>query len=186
VLDTLDYAAFIGLSPDSNRTYVATGDSGQGITHGVVAGMLLTNLILDRRSEWVEVYEPARKPPGSTPNFVTATASAIANFAEWVAPGEIASAEALKPGEGGLMRVGLSKMAVCRDLEGILHEHSAACTHMGCLVHWNSFEQCWDCTCHGSQFAADGSVLNGPATQPLAATGAAETEPSHREHADSE
>jgi Rieske Fe-S protein len=34
-------------------------------------------------------------------------------------------------------------------------------------VHWNSTEQCWDCPCHGSHFAPDGSVLNGPALAPL-------------------
>ena len=39
--------------------------------------------------------------------------------------------------------------------------------NLGCHVHWNSTEQCWDCPCHGSQFAPDGAVLNGPATEPL-------------------
>lgn len=44
---------------------------------------------------------------------------------------------------------------------------SATCTHVGCIVHWNSFEQCWDCPCHGSHFAANRSVLNAPAVMPL-------------------
>jgi Rieske Fe-S protein len=35
-------------------------------------------------------------------------------------------------------------------------------------VHWNSFERCWDCPCHGSHFAPDGTVLNAPAISPLA------------------
>jgi Rieske Fe-S protein len=162
-----------------------TGDSGQGITHGAAAGMMLTSLILDRRSDWTDVYDPARKPPGSMPNFVTATTAAIANMAERVTPGEIDSAEDLKPGEGGLLRVGLHKIAVCRDRDGRLHEHSAACTHMGCLVHWNSLEQCWDCSCHGSQFAADGTALNGPAVQPLAGIGGKEAKESRSESLES-
>ena len=45
----------------------------------------------------------------------------------------------------------------------------AVCTHLGCHVNWNSTEQCWDCPCHGSQFAPDGAVLNGPAVSPLEA-----------------
>jgi Rieske Fe-S protein len=47
-------------------------------------------------------------------------------------------------------------------------ERSAVCTHVGCIVHWNGFEKCWDCPCQGSQFLPVGSVLNGPAVRPLA------------------
>jgi Rieske Fe-S protein len=91
----------------------------------------------------------------------------LKTFAQHVLPGEIASVDQLKPGDGGLMTEGLHKLAVCRDLDGKLHQLSAACTHLGCHVNWNATEQCWDCPCHGSQFAADGTVLNGPAPSPL-------------------
>jgi Rieske Fe-S protein len=61
----------------------------------------------------------------------------------------------------------MKKVAACRDRAGKLHLNSAVCTHLGCIVHWNSTEQCWDCPCHGSHFAPDGAVLNGPAIAPL-------------------
>jgi Rieske Fe-S protein len=79
----------------------------------------------------------------------------------------VAAIETLKPGEGRLFRSGLKKIAVCRDEQGFLHARSASCTHMGCVVHWNSLEQCWDCPCHGSQFAPGGTALNGPAVASL-------------------
>ncbi|TIO90565.1 MAG: FAD-dependent oxidoreductase, partial [Mesorhizobium sp.] len=91
----------------------------------------------------------------------------VKNLAGYLLPGEVKSADALEPGEGGILQDGLSKFAVCRDRDGKLHRHSASCTHLGCIVHWNSTEQCWDCPCHGSQFAPDGAVLNGPAIRPL-------------------
>ena len=74
----------------------------------------------------------------------------------------------MKPGEGAIVRKGLSKVAAYRDDNGKLYLRSAACTHLGCHVHWNSFERCWDCPCHGSQFSPDGTALNGPAISPLA------------------
>lgn len=38
------------------------------------------------------------------------------------------------------------------------------CPHMGCALKWNPQEQTWDCPCHGSRFAKDGSLLDNPAT----------------------
>jgi len=61
----------------------------------------------------------------------------------------------------------MRKLAVYRDEQGALHAHSAKCTHLGCVVHWNSAERSWDCPCHGSRFDVDGSVLHGPAVAAL-------------------
>jgi len=129
--------------------------------------VLLKNLIIYGAGEWSEVYEPSRKPVSAVVNFINENVTAIKNFAEYLMPAEINSAGDLKPGEGGIMRNGASKVAVCRGENGALHANSAVCTHLGCNVHWNSTEQCWDCPCHGSQFAPDGAVLAGPAIAPL-------------------
>jgi Rieske Fe-S protein len=73
----------------------------------------------------------------------------------------------LKPGEGGIVRRGLSKIAAYRDDAGTLHLNSASCSHLGCHLHWNSFETCWDCPCHGSMFDENGIPINAPAVGPL-------------------
>jgi Rieske Fe-S protein len=171
-MDTIDHCGFIGRNPNSENVYVATGDSGQGMTHGALAGLLLKELIINGSSPWAEVYEPSRKAPSGVVKFVNENLTAIKNFAEYMLPSELQSTDELKPGEGGIVRNGTDKIAACRDLDGKLHLHSAVCTHLGCLVHWNSTEQCWDCPCHGSHFAPDGAVLNGPAMAPLAPAGA--------------
>ena len=167
VLDTIDYCGFIGRNPGSENVYVVTGDSGQGMTHGALAGILLKDLMLTGQSPWEAVYDPARKTPSGIVNYVKENVTAINNFAEHLMPGELDSAGKLKAGEGGIVRNGMSRVAVCRDRDGKLHARSAVCTHLGCHVHWNSTEQCWDCPCHGSQFAPDGEVLNGPAIASL-------------------
>ena len=179
VLDTIDYCAFIGRNPGSKSIFVVTGDSGQGITHGALAGLLLKDLILGQPSPWVDVYDPERKPLSGLVNYVRENLSAVKNLARYVLPGDLASADDLAPGQGGILRKGARKIAACRDLAGKLQLHSAVCTHAGCEVAWNSTEQCWDCSCHGSHFAPDGTVLNGPATLPLEPLDAAKAKPRH-------
>ncbi|TIQ90539.1 MAG: FAD-dependent oxidoreductase, partial [Mesorhizobium sp.] len=168
VMETVDYAGFIGRNPGNSRVFVATGDSGQGITHGVVAGLLISDLILKGESPWRELYEPSRKTARAIGEYLSENATAIKSFAEYIAPGEIDSVDKLRPGEGAIVREGLTKIAAFRDDDGTLYKRSAACTHIGCHVHWNSLERCWDCPCHGSHFAIDGTALNGPAVSPLA------------------
>jgi glycine/D-amino acid oxidase-like deaminating enzyme/nitrite reductase/ring-hydroxylating ferredoxin subunit len=169
VMEPADYMGFIGRNSGDKHRYIATGDSGQGITNGVIASMLIANLILDGNSPWVKAYEPARMITKNIGGYLSENMTVLRSFAEYLTMGEVAAIEKLKPGEGGLFRSGLKKIAVCRDQQGRLHAHSASCTHMGCVVHWNSLEQCWDCPCHGSQFAPNGAPLNGPAVAPLAA-----------------
>ncbi|MBV8752102.1 MAG: FAD-dependent oxidoreductase [Hyphomicrobiales bacterium] len=168
VMEPIDGIGFIGRNPGQSRVFVATGDSGQGITGGALAGLILADLITGRENPWADIYDPARKPLRKLGEFVSENTTALRSFAQYLLPGEISSLGSLKPGEGGILRSGLRKVAACRDASGQLHLSSAACPHAGCVVVWNSLEQCWDCPCHGSQFAPDGSVLNGPSFGPLA------------------
>jgi glycine/D-amino acid oxidase-like deaminating enzyme/nitrite reductase/ring-hydroxylating ferredoxin subunit len=171
VLEPADYVAFIGRNPGDKRIYVATGDSGQGITHGAVAGLLISDLVLGKENLWTEVYEPSRKPLKAIGEIVKENATAVKNFAGYVTAGDKSSADELAPGEGAILRRGLSKVAAYRRDDGSLSECAATCTHLGCHVNWNSFERCWDCPCHGSQFSPEGEPLNGPATTPLTKIG---------------
>ncbi|WP_363346435.1 FAD-dependent oxidoreductase [Methylocystis echinoides] len=168
VLEPIDYIGFIGRNPGEKNVYVATGDSGQGMTHGAVAGMLIADLILRGDSAWAPIYEPGRKPLRAMGEFLKENATAAKNYAQYLTgAGERSSVDDLLPGEGAIIRSGLAKIAAYRDEDGTLCQRSAACTHLGCQVHWNSFERCWDCPCHGSQFSPQGEVLNGPAISPL-------------------
>jgi glycine/D-amino acid oxidase-like deaminating enzyme/nitrite reductase/ring-hydroxylating ferredoxin subunit len=168
VMETMDGAGFVGRNPGNENVYVVTGDSGQGMTHGAMSSLLNSDLILKGKSPWEELYEPSRKTVSAVGNVVSENLTVLKNFAEYVAPGEIGSYDELEPGQGAIVRQGLKKIAAYRDEDGRLLLRSAACSHLGCHLHWNSFERCWDCPCHGSHFAPDGSVLNSPAIGPLA------------------
>ena len=168
VMETLDFMSFTGINPGNKHIYVHTGDSGQGITHGVAGSMILSQLITTGRSAWAGAYDPSRKTLKTAGKFLSENITVVKNFAEYVAPGELKSLDELKPGCGAIVRDGLTKIAAYRAESGKLYLKSAACTHLGCHVHWNSLEICWDCPCHGSHFAVDGTALNGPAITPLA------------------
>jgi glycine/D-amino acid oxidase-like deaminating enzyme/nitrite reductase/ring-hydroxylating ferredoxin subunit len=167
VLEPVDCAAFIGRNHGNTNVFVATGDSGQGITHGVIAGMLLRDLILDRPNAWVDLYDPGRVSSSAIGEFVKENVTMVQNLTEYIRSGEVDSVADIEPGQGAVVRSGLKRIAAYRDEKGRLHAHSAVCTHMGCVVQWNAFEQCWDCPCHGSHFAIEGTALNAPAVSPL-------------------
>ena len=162
VIEPVDGLAFIGPNPGDENVYIATGDSGQGMTHGTIAGMLLTDLILGRENPWAKLYDPARKPTGDLREYLKENVNVAKYYGEWVTPGEVKSADDVPAGEGALLREGLTKVALYKDDRGTVHRLSAVCPHLGCFVHWNKAEKTWDCPCHGSRFAPEGKVIHGP------------------------
>ena len=168
VMEPVDGLAFIGRNPlDADNVYIATGDSGNGMTHGSIAGLLLTDMILGRDNEWATLYDPTRKTLRAAYDFAKENLNVVAQFADWATGGDVDSSEEVAPGEGAVIRRGLTKVAVYRDEQGALHERSAVCTHLGCIVAWNGDEKTWDCPCHGSRFDSFGKVINGPAISDL-------------------
>lgn len=139
-----------------------------GMTHGTIAGMLLRDLILGRDSPWRTLCDPSRLILRSLPTLVRENVNVAAQYADWVTPAEVSSVDDIAPGQGALLRRGLAKIAAYRDAGGRLHECSAVCSHLACIVAWNSAEKTWDCPCHGSRFDAVGHVINGPANTDLA------------------
>lgn len=169
VLEPADGPAFIGKSPDLDHVYVVSGDSGNGLTHGTIAGMLLPELLRGRGSPWAAIYDPSRTHLHGFGTFVKQAAGSAVPYAEWLGRGDVATVDDIPCGEGAVVRRGLHMLAAFRDEAGVCHVSSATCPHMRGVVHWNAAEQSWDCPCHGSRFDAYGRVVNGPATKDLAA-----------------
>lgn len=172
VFEPDDYLAFIGRNPgDYKNVFIITGDSGQGTSHGTIGGMLIHDLILETANEdWVKLYNPSRKTTlhGGLVENLKEQANVAVQYADYVTPSEVESADEIEPGEGALLRRGLLKLAVYKDETGKVYERSAICTHLHCVVHWNSGEKSWDCPCHGSRFSpTTGEVWDGPAVYPL-------------------
>lgn len=167
---SIDRVPFIGrLGPQSENVYTATGFGGWGMTNGVVAGMVLSDLIVDGQSEWEDVYQPMRFNEDASANAFRHhnehdVKHYLEDYTDHPQPGDV---ESVEPGDGAVLDLDEGVTAVYRDEDGETHSVSAICSHMGCLVHWNDGERSWDCPCHGSRFDCDGSVLNGPANNSL-------------------
>jgi len=170
VQETYDGLGFIGRDPaNTANIMIATGDSGMGMTHGSIAGMLLTDLLQGRSNAWSGLYDPTRKMTRNLREYVKENLDNAREFAFGHAgSSEVGSEAAIPVGEGAVLREGGRKVAVHRAADGTVTRLSATCTHLGCTVHWNELEKSWDCPCHGSRFDAEGRVLTGPAPAPLA------------------
>lgn len=167
VFEPIDSLGFIGKNPLDKNIYISTGDSGNGMTHGTVAGILLPDLILGRDNPWKSLYDPSRKTLKAASKFIQGTLNVGAQYRDWFTPGEIKKINMLGPNEGIILRKGLKKIAVYRDKDNMIHMNSALCPHLGGCVRWNPGEKSWDCPCHGSRFDGCGKIINGPAIHNL-------------------
>ncbi len=168
VVEPVDGLAFIGCNPmDKPNVYVATGFSGNGMTYGTIAGMLLTDLIQGRTNGWASLYDPSRVTLRAAKRFTQEALNMTAQYGAWFTPGDVKDDALVAAHGGAVVRRGLNKVAVYCDAAGQLHECSAVCPHLGGIVAWNHAEETWDCPCHGSRFDKFGKVLNGPAITDL-------------------
>jgi Rieske Fe-S protein len=171
VMEPMDGVAFIGRNPGEDNVWIVTGDSGNGMTHGVIAGMLVGDQIVGRDNPWESLYDPSRKTLRAAGEFARENINMAAQYTDWITPGDVTDEREIPVGCGAVVRDGLKKLAVYRDERGALHRFSAVCPHLGAILRWNPQEGTWDCPAHGSRFAARGEVLNGPANDSLAEVG---------------
>jgi glycine/D-amino acid oxidase-like deaminating enzyme/nitrite reductase/ring-hydroxylating ferredoxin subunit len=171
VLETMDGLAYIGRNPGDTHVYVATGDSGMGMTHGTAAGILIPALIASGDHPWKDAFSPSRKPVGGVADFVTENLNVAGEYVTgYLGGGDVSSVEDIRPGCGAVVRFGLHKVAVYRDTNGDYHGCSAVCPHLGAVVTWNDATKTWDCPAHGSRFDRHGKVIQGPANANLEQT----------------
>jgi glycine/D-amino acid oxidase-like deaminating enzyme/nitrite reductase/ring-hydroxylating ferredoxin subunit len=163
IMEPADGLGFVGRSPDLDGVYVVTGDSGEGLTHAVIASVIVPELILGHDHPWVKIYEPSRSMLRAAGTLVKDAMAATVQYADWIAGGDVDDVARIPNGQGAVVRKGVHLLAVYRDEDGRLHTCSARCPHKSAVVAWNEAERTWDCPAHGSRFDACGHVLHGPA-----------------------
>jgi len=164
---SLDKVPYVGkAAPLAKSTYVATAFRKWGFANGTAAAMMLADAIRGRENPWLATFDAQRL---GSPRGLLSLAKENVNVGYRFFRDRLKreSTGDIPPGGGAIVAHGAGQAAVHRDAKGDLHAVSARCTHLGCIVDWNEAEGSWDCPCHGSRFAPDGTVLQGPATSPL-------------------
>ncbi len=167
VMEPYDSLGYMGRNPGDKNIYIITGDSGNGMTHATIGAMIITDQILGIKNKWEDLYNPSRITFKAFGDFIKEAGNMASQYLDWITASDLNNTADLKAGDGGILTIGLKKVAVYRDYDNTLQAFSAVCPHLGCIVKWNSDEKTFDCPCHGSRFAADGTVTNGPATSDL-------------------
>ena len=169
VEEPVDSIAFIGKNPmDKSNVYIITGDSGTGMTHCTIGGMLICDLIQKRKNPWEKIYKPSRLTLSSSPVFFKELIRGISGVLHKTPTDQrVKDILEVLPGKGKICSIDGHLCGVYHDDTGEMQIVSAKCTHLGATLHWNRDEKSWDCPWHGSRFSSEGEVLNGPANRNL-------------------
>lgn len=167
IIEPVDSLGFMGKNPGDDNIYIITGDSGNGMTHTTIGAMIICDSIMGIKNKWEDLYSPSRITLKTTGDFIKEVGNMASQYLDWLSPSDLKSTADLPPGEGDVLSSGLKKIAVYRDYDNSLKAFSAVCPHLGCIVQWNRDEKSFDCPCHGSRFACDGTVINGPSATGL-------------------
>jgi glycine/D-amino acid oxidase-like deaminating enzyme/nitrite reductase/ring-hydroxylating ferredoxin subunit len=167
IIEPVDALGYIGRNPGDENVYIVTGDSGHGLTHGTIAGIMLRAMIAGKTHPWAGLYDPRHLRLRGFDSYVGENFNTVKQYTDWVSSGDVQGTADIPCGHGAVIRHGLNKIAAYRDDHGVLHSFSAVCPHLKGIVKWNAAESTWDCPCHGSRFTRLGKVLNGPAIDGL-------------------
>jgi glycine/D-amino acid oxidase-like deaminating enzyme/nitrite reductase/ring-hydroxylating ferredoxin subunit len=164
-----DHLPMIGpYHPRSTRLWVTTGYMKWGLATATFGAILLADLIAGRDNPWAATFSPTRLSLTSTHEIAKLGAKFTGDFiVDRLRLPQTRTTDSIPAGQARTLPDGTGKKGVYRDLDRNLHAVSLRCTHLGCLLRFNAAEHSWDCPCHGSRFAPDGTVLEGPAVKPL-------------------
>ncbi|MCW2921101.1 MAG: iron-sulfur binding oxidoreductase [Thermoleophilia bacterium] len=159
---------FLGPIRGYDTVHVATGFAGWGLAAGVSASLAISGLIMRGHARWHDAQRATRLGPYVKPSTLKEGAITVKDFVgDRISADDVEDVAALVPGTGLVARVDGRMVAIARASGGDLRAVDATCTHQGCIVRHEPEAECWQCPCHGSRFALDGEVLQGPAIKPL-------------------
>jgi glycine/D-amino acid oxidase-like deaminating enzyme len=160
---------FVGWMPRGRgRIFLATGYDKWGMTNSVQCALTLASDILGGHISWAKTLHRRVTTPQALAWGIGYNAGVVAEYSKGYAKALRGLLPVDPPDEGngvvgreGLLPTGAS------TVNGVACKVSVVCPHQHAVLSWNDQEHSWDCPAHGSRFAADGTLLEGPATRNL-------------------
>lgn len=144
--------------------HVATGFKKWGMTASMLSAMIIRDRICGLENPYEKLFTPRRlHVKAGFRKFIKDVGISTKGLVKGAFHLPFGTENRLKPGQGGIVRMGLRRYGCYRDEQGILHRISVRCPHMGCELEWNHQDKTWDCPCHGSRFDYDGELIDNPA-----------------------
>lgn len=168
----IDYLPYVGpILPNTETIFIATGFNKWGMTNGAAAALALSSRILGGRMDWAGAF--ASWSPHELSGLLTAMQFNVEvgfDLAKgWITPAIRTGRRSPVNGEGGVVSGPPWHLEARCRVDGTEHRVSPVCPHLGGIVNWNDADEAWECPLHGSRFAPDGTLLEGPATRDLTA-----------------
>jgi glycine/D-amino acid oxidase-like deaminating enzyme/nitrite reductase/ring-hydroxylating ferredoxin subunit len=175
---SVDGLPFVGPLGSSGRVFLATGFAKWGMTNGTLAASIMVDLAMGRDNPWAEVFDSRRvAPKQALSDTLKVNAKVAGHFVGDRLMSSLSAADMPAPGQGEIVSHDGERLAVSHGEDGQVRALAPYCTHLGCLVAFNTAEQTWDCPCHGSRFDLEGHVVHGPAVEDLASVEVGEVHP---------
>ena len=151
------------------RIYYGTGYDKWGMTNAVAASLSIAAQVLGgQEPRWAKTLDHRVPKPRAALHVTDMNARVGLRMTTGHARAELSAAPDTVPeGQGSVGRDPVLPSGTS-TVDGVTCKVQAICTHLGGALKWNDAEKSWDCPLHGSRFAPDGEVLEGPATRPLA------------------
>ncbi|WP_326548380.1 FAD-dependent oxidoreductase [Mycolicibacterium sp. ND9-15] len=166
----IDELPYVGpILPGNDKIFVATGFDKWGMTNGTAAALALSSRILGGRMDWAEAFASwSPHELSGIPKAMQTNAQVALYLARgWITP--VTRIANRTPDEGGVVSGPPWDLEARSVVDGKEYRVSPVCPHLGGIVNWNDADESWECPLHGSRFAPDGTLLEGPATRNLTA-----------------
>ncbi|MBQ9071898.1 MAG: FAD-dependent oxidoreductase [Bacilli bacterium] len=153
---TPDHMPYIGILKEN--MYIACGYNTWGMTNGVLASKIISDMILNKENEYAEVFNPNRI---NLSNLISLPSIILGQIKSFLGP-KLNKNKSWYSNKVSFINKNGKNLAIYKDENGFKHIIHNKCPHFGCSLIFNEEEKTWDCPCHSSRFDIDGKCIKGP------------------------